>query len=344
MRRRAMRHLYARHGHRVRRADGTASTSHRCGNSRRPGGKSLPLHRLPENFCRGCARLRIGERQKIGEQMRAYIPAYDLRIPGSFSEALLTLAREPGVWQPFAGGTDLMVLLEAGKLPHKKYLSMAKLGDLRGIEVAADFVILGALSTYTEIQNHPVLQAEFPLLCAAARETGSIATQNRGTLGGNIVNASPAADSPPALLVYDAELELVSARGARWLPYQGFHTGYKTMQLSPDELLRAVRLPRRVKKWRQYYRKVGTRKAQAISKVCFAGAALVEKGAIRDVRIALGSVAPIVLRVVKTEDALCGGRITPEAIAAAKETLPQELAPIDDIRSTLRFPLRVAQN
>ncbi len=107
-----------------------------------------------------------------------------------------------------------MVLLEAGKLSHKRFLSLAKLADLRGIEVHHDeFVILGALTTYTEIQKHPVLQAEFPLLCAAARETGSIATQNRGTLGGNIVNASPAADSPPALLVYDAEIELISARG-----------------------------------------------------------------------------------------------------------------------------------
>ena len=116
------------------------------------------------------------------------------------------------------------------------------------------------------------------------------------------------------------------------------------MQLASDELLRAVRLPRRVKKWRQYYRKVGTRKAQAISKVCFAGAALVENGTIRDVRIALGSVAPIVLRAVKTEDALCGGNVTPAVIAAAKESLAQEIAPIDDIRSTARYRLRVAQN
>jgi len=251
--------------------------------------------------------------------MRAFIPAYDLRIPGSLSEALALLAREPGVWQPFAGGTDLMVLLEAGKLPHKRFLSVAKLDDLRGIEVTSADVTLGALTTYTEIQNHRVLRKEFSLLCAAARETGSIATQNRGTLGGNIVNASPAADSPPALLVYDAEIELVSARVVRWLPYHGFHTGYKKMQLASDELLRAVRLPRRVKKWRQYYRKVGTRKAQAISKVCFAGAALVEKGAIRDARIALGSVAPIVLRAVKTEDALFGNKATPTVIAAARE-------------------------
>jgi CO/xanthine dehydrogenase FAD-binding subunit len=276
--------------------------------------------------------------------MRAYVPAYDLRVPGSLSEALALLAREPGVWQPFAGGTDLMVLLEAGKLSHKRFLSVSKLDDLRGIEVTADFVILGALTTYAEIQKHPVLQEEFPLLCAAARETGSVATQNRGTLGGNIVNASPAADSPPALLVYDAEIELISVRNAQWLPYHGFHTGYKKIQLASDELLRAIRLPRRSRSWRQYYRKVGTRKAQAISKVCFAGAALVENSTIRDIRIALGSVAPLVLRAVKTEDALRGSSVTHTAIATATETLASEIAPIDDIRSTGHYRLRVAQN
>jgi CO/xanthine dehydrogenase FAD-binding subunit len=276
--------------------------------------------------------------------VRAYVPGYDLRVPESFSEALALLADEPGVWKPFAGGTDLMVLMEAGKLPHKRFLSVSKLEDLRGIEVTAADVTLGALTTYAEIQKNPVLQAEFPLLCTAARETGSVATQNRGTLGGNIVNASPAADSPPALLVYDAEIELVSQRGARWLPYHGFHLGYKKMQMAPDELLRAIRVPRRPEKWRQYYRKVGTRKAQAISKVCFAGAALIENGAIRDVRMALGSVAPMVMRAVKTEDSLRGARPETASIAEARETLAREIAPIGDIRSTARYRLLVAQN
>jgi CO/xanthine dehydrogenase FAD-binding subunit len=276
--------------------------------------------------------------------MRANIPAYDLRVAASLSEALALLAHEPEVWQPFAGGTDLMVLLEAGKLSHKRFLSVSRLNDLRGVEVTADFAILGALTTYTEIQNHLVLREEFPLLCAAARETGSIATQNRGTLGGNIVNASPAADSPPALLAYDAEVELISVRGARWLPYHGFHTGYKKMQIAPDELLRSIRLPRRPALWRQYYRKVGTRRAQAISKVCLAGAALVERGAIRDIRLALGSVAPIVLRAMKTEEALRGSKVTRATIGAARETLVRDIAPIDDIRSTARYRLCVAQN
>ena len=276
--------------------------------------------------------------------MRAYVPGYDLRAPANLSETLDLLAREPGVWQPFAGGTDLMVLLEAGKLSHKRFLSLANLAELHGIEVRHDDVLLGALTTYSDVLRNSVLESEFPLLCSAARETGSIATQNRGTLGGNIINASPAADSPPALLVYDAEIELLSARGSRWMPYHGFHTGYKKMLLAPDELLLRIRLPRRTTPWRQYYRKVGTRKAQAISKVCLAGAALMEDGAIRDIRIALGSIAPIVMRAVKTEDALWGGKLTAGKISAAKEILMREISPIDDIRSTALYRLRVAQN
>jgi CO/xanthine dehydrogenase FAD-binding subunit len=158
------------------------------------------------------------------------------------------------------------------------------------------------------------------------------------------MNASPAADSPPALLVYDAEIELISSRAVRWRAYHGFHTGYKKMGIAPDEMLRAIRLPRRTPAAKQYYRKVGTRKAQAISKVCFAGAARMDGATIRDIRIALGSIAPIVLRALKTEEALRGVRVTPETIADAKKNLAGEISPIDDIRSTARYRMRVAQN
>ena len=188
------------------------------------------------------------------------------------------------------------------------------------------------------------MRQEFPLLCQAARETGSIATQNRGTLGGNIANASPAADSPPAMLVYDAELELISTRGPRFVSYHGFHTAYKKMDLAEDELLSAIHLPRRTAVWRQYYRKVGTRRAQAISKVCFAGAALVESGVLRDVRIALGSVAPMPLRCVQTEEVLRGQQLNAAIVAAAQIAFDLEIAPIDDMRSTARYRARVARN
>jgi len=258
--------------------------------------------------------------------------------------ALEKMAREPGVWLPFAGGTDLMVLLEAGKLPHRRFLSIWKLAELRGIEVTPSHLTLGALTTYTEVQRHEGLAREFPLLIRAAAETGGIATQNRGTLGGNIANASPAADSPPALIVYGAELELISARGARWLPYHDFHTGYKRHRIQPDELIRRIRLPRASGWTTQFYRKVGTRRAQAISKVCFAAAARAENSRIAEVRIALGSVAPTVLRAAETENLLRGESPSPALVQAARESLAREIAPIDDIRSTARYRLRVAQN
>ncbi len=276
--------------------------------------------------------------------MRSYVPAYELRAPENLEAALELLEREPDVWKPLAGGTDLMVLFEAGKLTHRKFLSIWKLSQLKGIDATWEHVTLGALTTYTQVQAHAVLQREFPLLCQAARETGGIATQNRGTLAGNIVNGSPAADSPPALLVYDAQLELVSAHGSRWVPYHGFHTGYKTMVLRPEEIIQRIRLPRTKQGWRQYYRKVGTRKAQAISKVCFAGAAQMQDNTIRDIRVALSSIAPTVIRCIRTEAVLRSQKVSPGAFAAAKEMLAQEITPIDDMRSTAAYRLRVAQN
>ncbi len=297
--------------------------------------------------------------------MRSYVPSYALIAPSDLNDALRLLGEG---WRPFAGGTDLMVLLEAGQLDHRKWFSIWNLPGLRGIHHAPGYVTLGALTTYRDVLASPLLQREFPMLCAAARETGAIATQNRGTLGGNIVNASPAADSPPALLCYDAELELASAAGARWVAYDEFHLGYKKMLLRGDELLKSIRLPRRgapvrvsqasagfagaaaspapggANGWRDYYRKVGTRKAQAISKVCFAGSVLLEDGVMRDVRIALGSVAPFPLRCRITESILRGQHPSPAWFAAARRELAGEITPIDDVRSTAAYRLRVAQN
>jgi len=275
--------------------------------------------------------------------MRAYVPSYQLVSPPSLSEVLDLLSQNDGGWKPFAGGTDLMVLLEAGKLPQKNYVNIWNLKELRGIEVSDDHVTLGALTTYTEIQNHAVLQKEFPMLVRAAKETGGIAIQNRGTLGGNIVNASPAADSPPALLAYDAELELISKQGERRIPYSRFHNAYKQMDLRAGELLRAIRLPRSSDRF-DYYRKVGTRKAQAISKVCFAGVMRIVDCRVAHMRIALGSVAPIPIRCERTEASLNNQSLTSESVALATSTLTSEIVPIDDIRSTRDYRLRVSLN
>ena len=276
--------------------------------------------------------------------MRGFIPNYQLTTPASLADALALLQNEPGVWKPFAGGTDLMVLLEAGKLPHRNYVNIWGLNELRGIEAADTHITLGALTTYTEIQANPILCSEFPMLCQAASETGGLAIQNRGTLGGNIINASPAADSPPALLAYDAEIELLSTNGSRRLPYQGFHTGYKQMHIAPDELLARIRLPRNTTGLTHYYRKVGTRKAQAISKVCFAAIGRMDAGHIAETGMAVGSVAPVVVRCVQTENVLKSRRPDAETIRLACASLLQEISPIDDIRSTANYRLQVAKN
>jgi CO/xanthine dehydrogenase FAD-binding subunit len=276
--------------------------------------------------------------------MRSYIPNYQLTTANSLADVLSLLATEPGTWKPFAGGTDLMVLLEAGKLAHRNYVNIWNLKELRGIDAGDNHITLGSLTTYTDVQENQILRTEFPMLCQAASETGGLAIQNRGTLGGNIVNASPAADSPPALLAYDAEIELVSTQGSRWVPYQGFHTGYKQMNIRPDELLSRIRLPRNTGGAKHYYRKVGTRKAQAISKVCFAALGRTNNGQVEDVRIVVGSVAPIVVRCVQTESALRGQKPDSTTVKSAQASLLREISPIDDIRSTANYRLQVAAN
>ncbi len=277
--------------------------------------------------------------------MRSHLADFELHAPGDLRAALELLAREPGQWRPLAGGTDVMVLLEAGKLPPARYLSLWHLQELRGITLTDTEVVIGALTTYTDLLRSPVIQVECPLLCRAASETGGVATQNRGTIGGNIANASPAADTPPALLAYDASLDLISVRGTRRVAYDQFHRGYKQMDLAPDELIGAVRVVRGRGGWRQGWRKVGTRRAQAISKVCFASTLDVDSSAVvRDVRLAFGSVAPTVVRATHAETALRGRILDRSAITAACEALATDIAPIDDLRSSARYRLHVARN
>jgi CO/xanthine dehydrogenase FAD-binding subunit len=276
--------------------------------------------------------------------MRSLVPQYELRAPATLAEALDTLAAEPGTWRPFAGGTDLMVLFEAGRLDHKRFISLWRLRELRFIAVSDTEVAIGAVSTYSDVRRHPVLASEFPMLSAAAAETGGVANQNRGTIGGNIANASPAADTPPALLAYGAVLEIASARGTRRIRYDEFHRGYKQMDLAPHEVIHSIHLPRRTGAPRQFYRKVGTRRAQAISKVCLAGAIEVEQGIVMDARIGIGSVAPTVIRARHVEKAISGQRLDERTIHLARDAVAADISPIDDIRSTVRYRTEVTRN
>jgi OHCU decarboxylase len=280
--------------------------------------------------------------------MRSNPSDYQMLAPASLHAIVSLLANEPGAWLPIAGGTDIMVQYAAGKLPARKLVSIWNLSELRRIEIAESEIRIGAACTYTDLRQHELITREFPLLATAARWTGGIANQNRGTLGGNIVNASPAADSLPALLAYEAELILVSIRGERRLPYVTFHTGYKKTLLAPDELIQAVRLSRRFSNYFSHARKVGARNAQAISKVCIAALGRLGnepiKGTIEDVRIALGSIAPVPLRLRETEQAVKGKSINPALLVLARQTAIGEIRPIDDIRSTAKYRAAVAGN
>ena len=276
--------------------------------------------------------------------MRSNPSDYEMVAPASLRAVVALLAREPSAWLPIAGGTDVMVQYAAGKLPARKLVSIWNLPELRRIEVTPGEIRIGAGCTYTDLRKHEVIASEFPLLQSAARWTGGVANQNRGTIGGNIINASPAADSLPALLVYDAELILVSVRGERRLPYGGFHTSYKKTLIANDELIQSVCLSRQFSGYASHARKVGARQAQAISKVCIAALGRLADGAIEEVRIALGSVAPVPLRLTGTERTVRGKVIGPELLLLASKSAAAEIQPIDDIRSTARYRAAVAGN
>jgi CO/xanthine dehydrogenase FAD-binding subunit len=276
--------------------------------------------------------------------MRGNAESHELVAPGSLAAVLDLLAAEPGVWTPIAGGTEIMVAYAAGRLNAPRLVSLWGIADLRFIEARDDSIAIGAGIPFIDLRRHPLVALELPLLAMASAWIGSIANQSRATLGGNLVNGSPAADSSPALLAYDAEIEMISAHGRRRIPYHQFHTGYKRSALAADELLYAVHLPRRFTRHRQYLRKVGTRRAMAISKVALAATTLLDHGRIREIRLAAASLAPYPLRLFETEKSLLGKPIDKDTIASACETIRAEAQPIDDIRSTAEYRQRVAAN
>jgi CO/xanthine dehydrogenase FAD-binding subunit len=276
--------------------------------------------------------------------MRGNEASHQLVAPGTLDAVLSLIASEPGKWTPIAGGTELMVAFAAGRLNAANLVNLWGISELRFIETTADTIIIGAGSTFRDLRASATIASDFPLLDKAASWLGAIANQARATIGGNLVNGSPAADSSPALLVYDAEIELISVRGKRRMPYSAFHTGYKQNAMTSDELLYAVHMPRRFAHHRQYLRKVGTRRAMAISKVALGATALVSDGLINEIRIAAASLAPFPARLYKCESALAGKSLTPAVIAAARQALLAEAQPIDDIRSTAQYRKAVGAN
>lgn len=276
--------------------------------------------------------------------MRGNADQHHLVAPGELGAVLQLLAEEPGAWTPIAGGTELMVTFSSGRLASPKLVSLWGIPDLRVIEVTPQSIMIGAAATFLDLRRNAVLATELPLLAKAAGWIGSVANQGRATLGGNLVNGSPAADSSPALLAYDAEIEIISVRGRRRVPYSAFYTGYKRNVLMPDELLYAIHVPRHFAHHARYLRKVGTRRAMAIAKVALGATALLEDGVIKEIRLGAASLAPFPLRLWQTEAALLGQTVTRESRQSARRALLAEIKPINDIRSTAEYRRRVAAN
>jgi xanthine dehydrogenase small subunit len=264
--------------------------------------------------------------------VQSTVSGRSLLEPRSLSDALEML-RDEGPLTPLAGCTDLYVSLNFGTLKETRFLNLWRLNALRAIEVRKNVLSIGALATFTDIMRSPLVRKRLPMLAAAAREVGGVQIQNRGTIGGNVANASPAGDSLPVLAAAEATVVLTSAAGTRRIPFDAFYTGYRATVRRPDELIAAFEIP--AIRGRQWFQKVGTRAAQAISKVVVAG--VVQPGS---TRIALGSVAPTVVRARRTEAALAEGA----TVDAAQRVLMDEIAPIDDIRSTADYRRRVAAN
>jgi xanthine dehydrogenase small subunit len=262
--------------------------------------------------------------------MRTAVSALHLREPRTLAEAVRMMKDEALI--PLAGATDLYVSLNFGTLPGLRFIDLWRLAALRKIEKRDGVVSIGALATYTQIIKSRHVRSHVPMLVEAARQIGGVQIQNRGTIGGNVANASPAGDSLPVLAAMDAVVVVRSVIGERRVAFGEFYTGYRATVLQRDELIAAVEIPQVDGK--QWFRKVGTRAAQAISKVVMAAVRA------KRPRIALGSVGPTVVRVPATEGALEAGASIDEAV----RVLENEIRPIDDVRSTAEYRRTVAGN
>jgi CO/xanthine dehydrogenase FAD-binding subunit len=237
-----------------------------------------------------------------------------------------------------------MVAFNAKSLAAGEFIDIWRLNELRGIDDEGETIRIGALTTYTQLIRSPLIQLSAPALVEASRTIGAIQIQNRGTIGGNIVNASPAGDSLPVLLAFDAELEVGSIRGVRRVSFNDFYKGYRQTVMEPDEILLAVRLRKLKPNERSFFFKVGTRRAQAISKIVMAVKVGITGVEINSISIALGSVAPVVVRVFRTESLLTNAILNATVIEQARRTVSQEISPITDVRSTEHYRRTVTGN
>lgn len=256
--------------------------------------------------------------------------------PKSLEETRLRLAEHPDL-RPLAGCTDLMVGEPEDRLELPGVLDLQGVSELRGIEWRGESLEIGAVTPFSQIRDSPDVQQRFPALAEAASKIGGWQIQNRASLGGNMANASPAGDSLPVLLVLDAQVVLFGPRGRRTVPYRDFHLGYRQTVLGPGEIIGWVQLPKPPEGAVQLFRKVGTREAQAISKVVVALLASVSGGQISEYRLAAGSVAEIPVRLTEVEEAMVGQALKAEVADQGGHLAAQAVRPIDDVRSTAEY-------
>ncbi len=276
--------------------------------------------------------------------MRGDAKSMTVLSPRTAVEALKSYAKLPTAIA-IAGGTDLMVGWNLGLMNGRAVLDLSRVSEWKKISVVSDGVDLGSLVTHAQIQAHPTLKKRFPLLVAACATVGAAQIQNRGTIGGNIANASPAGDTFPALAVYEATVRVNGPNGRRAIPISEIFAGVKKTTLKPGELIEAIFLPYGKPPKYAAFRKVGTRAAQAISKTMFAGQIwTATNGEVTEARLAFGSLAPTVKRLYAAEKFLTGRRLDERSINAAAELLTSDVAPIDDIRSTREYRLVVSRN
>ncbi len=276
--------------------------------------------------------------------MRGDAKSMTVLSPRSAAEAVKAYAQAPAAL-PLAGGTDLMVAWNLGQWNGRAVLDLSRVAEWRTIKASAQGVLIGSLVTHSQIQAHPVLQKRFPLLVAACATVGAAQIQNRGTIGGNIANASPAGDTFPALAVYEATVRVIGPAGQRVVPIADIFAGVKKTTLKPGELIEAIFLPFVKTPTRGVFRKVGTRAAQAISKTMFAGLIWIGKDKkVTEARLSFGSLAPTVRRLHAAESFLRGRQLDPISINAAAELMTSDVSPIDDIRSTREYRLIVSRN
>lgn len=261
--------------------------------------------------------------------------------PRDLAEAVAARAAHPD-WMLLAGATDLMVSANHKAAP-AGIIDVWRLADLGFVEVTPDTISIGAGTTWQEVERHPAIRAKLAPLAQAAREIGALQIQARATLGGNVGTSSPVGDSLPVLLALDATLELASPRGRRRVPYATFCTGYRKTLLAADELIVAAHVPVPSAATRTTWRKVGTRRAQSISKVMGAAAITLDGGTVVSARVALGAVADRPIRIAAVEDAVKGLPLA-QAAEAARAAVRASIKPIDDVRSTSTYRREVAEN